>query len=105
MDREGRRYARTEERLAVGMSGGPVLDGRGRCVGLFQGILPPPRTPSDEGDGTEDDEEEMEAVLRPLQADAWELHAAFVPMAPVLKFVKERGLFGSGPPAATAAAK
>lgn len=104
MDREGRRYARTEERLAVGMSGGPVLDDRGRCVGLFQGILPPPRKSRDGGDGDsdKDDEEDIAAVLRPLQAEAWELHAAFVPMAPILKFVKERGLVAATGPAAAA---
>lgn len=85
----------------MGMSGGPVLDGHGRCVGLFQGILPPPRNPRDGEDGDkDDDEEEIAAVLRPLQAEAWELHAAFVPMAPILKFVKERGLVAATGPAA-----
>lgn len=89
VDRDGRRYARTAERLAVGMSGGPVLDAQGRCLGLFQGILPPPKVV-----GKKWEEEDVDAVLRPLQMDGgWELHAAFIPMAPVLQFVREKGLF------------
>lgn len=101
-DKEGRRYARTEERLAVGMSGGPVLDAEGRCVGVFQGILPPPSKPKKEdggrrrgdGDGEGEGGEEVEEVLRPLQKrDMWALHAAFIPLGPVLKFLGEKGLY------------
>lgn len=63
-------------------------------MGLFQGILPPPHAKEEEGDGIEGGErEELEPVLRPLQREAWALHAAFVPMAPVLEFVQAKGLF------------
>lgn len=84
------------------MSGGPVLDAEGRCVGVFQGILPPPPTKGSrrqrrgDGDGEGDGEggEEVEEVLRPLQKrDMWALHAAFIPMGPILKFLGEKGLY------------
>jgi hypothetical protein len=106
VDREGRRYARTDERLAVGMSGGPVVDGSGRCVGLFQGILPPPQA-GRETEKCDWEDEGLEPMLRPLQQKAWELHAAFIPIGLIERFVEERGLFAlaaSPPPPAAAAA-
>lgn len=33
-------FARTAEELQTGMCGGPVLDGRGRCVGVVEGVVP-----------------------------------------------------------------
>lgn len=38
-DEEGRLYATTTEKLEVGMSGGPVLDEQGKCVGISQGVF------------------------------------------------------------------
>jgi hypothetical protein len=42
------------ERLAVGMSGGPVVGKRGACVGVFQGVVPSPG-------------HEVDDAVRPLQ--------------------------------------
>ncbi len=103
VDGEGRRYARTDERLAVGMSGGPVVDTRSRCVGLFQGILPPPLPPpakmgveAAEAAAAEAQADQVDPILRPLQEKgAWELHAAFIPMGRIQRFVAERGLCGA----------
>ena len=33
-------FARTAEELQTGMCGGPVMDGRGRCVGVVEGVVP-----------------------------------------------------------------
>lgn len=86
------------------MSGGPVIDAEGRCLGLFQGILPPPpraraeggrwkRHCNDLGEGQCGD---VDAVLQPLQkSGGWKMHAAFIPMAPVLEFASEKGLFSA----------
>jgi len=85
-DKQGRFYAKTEERLAVGMSGGPVLDRHGRCCGIFQGILPPPpQTPEEEKEQAAND---LDLILRPLQLEGWERHAGFIPLAAVRAFLE-----------------
>jgi hypothetical protein len=87
-DKQGRFYAKTEERLAVGMSGGPVLDRHGRCCGIFQGILPPaPQTPQEEKEQAAND---LDPILRPLQIAGWERHAGFIPLAAVRAFLEEK---------------
>jgi len=87
-DKQGRFYAKTEERLAVGMSGGPVLDRHGRCCGIFQGILPPPpKTPEEEEAQAASD---LDPILRPFQIEGWERHAGFIPLAAVRAFLEEK---------------
>lgn len=87
-DKQGRSYAETEERLAVGMSGGPVLDNHGRCCGLFQGILPPPpKTPEEENEQAASD---LDPILRPLQLKGWERHVGYIPLAAVRAFLKDK---------------
>lgn len=84
-DTQGRTYAKTKERLVVGMSGGPVLDGSGRFCGLFQGILPPaPRTPEEERQQADGG---LDPVLRPLQIRNSELHAAFIPQFAIREYI------------------
>jgi hypothetical protein len=84
-DKEGRYYAKTEERLAIGMSGGPVLDNEGRCCGLFQGILPRPPSPEEEDDRDKDND--LDPILRPLQDQDWERHAGYIPIKSVKTFI------------------
>ena len=78
-DDEGRCYAKTEERLAVGMSGGPVIDEQGKCRGVFQGIIPP-ATDEIGGEGRV-----VDPQLRPLQ-EQWQLHAGYIPAKYILSY-------------------
>ncbi len=82
-DKEGRGYARMEDCLAVGMSGGPVLDAQGRFCGVFQGILPPlPQTPEEEA------ADDLDPVLHPLRQEKdCERHAGYIPMTDVHDFL------------------
>jgi hypothetical protein len=87
-DKQGRTYAKTEERLAVGMSGGPVLDRHGRCCGIFQGILPPPPQSLEEEEAQA--ASDLDPILRPFQVEEWERHAGFIPLAAVRAFVDKK---------------
>jgi hypothetical protein len=84
-DKEGRGYAKMEERVAVGMSGGPMLDVQGRCYGLFQGILPPlPKTPEEEA------QDDLDPILRPLRLeDDCERHAGYIQLTDVHDFLAD----------------
>lgn len=85
-DKQGRTYAKTEERLTVGMSGGPVVDRHGRCCGIFQGILPPPpQSPAEEEAQAACD---LDPMLRSLQVEEWERHAGFIPLTAVRAFLE-----------------
>lgn len=71
-------YARTAERLPLGMSGGPVLDAQGKCCGIFQGFIPT-----------------LEEVEQPLKEEEKEWlqkmggKAGFIPSSAWWKFVED----------------
>lgn len=79
-DSEGRLYASTRGRLQVGMSGGPVVNVRGKCVGMAQGVYQ--ALPS--GEGTEE----------PALQQRLDGQAGFLPTAAFLPFLLllERGV-------------
>jgi len=76
-DNQGRVYAATTEKLHIGMSGGPVVDLHGRCLGISQGVYQ-----KQTGSNTASPSTEDEALQKLLHGKA-----GFIPAASFLDFL------------------
>ena len=70
-------YAKTRERLPMGMCGGPVLNGHNECVGVVEGVVNPPPENSAMG-------EQRYLFLKAIAGDA-----AFIPNSEIEAFLQE----------------
>lgn len=83
----GQAFAWSEEILEEGMCGGAVLDDRGQCVGLIEGIVPSfANTPVVPSTASSEEHQQLTAAWR--MKKALENHVAFIPAVELADFIE-----------------